>query len=58
MFVEQDPDSTLHQRRELQRMMTEAQQNALLDARSSGTYASHTLERAQSFIDGQSTRFF
>ncbi|KJK46791.1 peptidase [Lentzea aerocolonigenes] len=58
MFVEQNPDSTLHQRRELQRMMTEAQQNALLDARSSGTYASHTLERAQSFIDNQSARFF
>jgi CPA1 family monovalent cation:H+ antiporter len=58
MFVEQDPDSTLHQRRELQRMMTEAQQNALLDARASGTYASHTLERAQSFIDNQSARLF
>jgi CPA1 family monovalent cation:H+ antiporter len=57
MFVEQDQDSTLHQRRELQRMMTEAQQNALLEARAGGTYASHTLERAQSFIDGQATRF-
>jgi monovalent cation/hydrogen antiporter len=37
-------------------MMVEAQQNALLDARSSGTYASHTLERAQSFIDNQTAR--
>jgi len=58
LFVEQDRDSVLHQRRELQRMMTEAQQNALLEARAGGTYASRTLERAQSFIDGQATRFF
>jgi CPA1 family monovalent cation:H+ antiporter len=58
MFLEQDPDSTVHQRRELQRMMVEAQQNALLEARAGGTYASHTLERAQNFIDGQTARFF
>ena len=58
MFVEQDPDSVLHQRRELQRMMMEAQQNALLEARAGGTYASHTLERAQTFVDSQSTRLF
>ena len=57
MLIEQDPDSPLHQRRELQRMMTDAQQNALLDARAGGTYASHTLERAQNFIDSQTTRF-
>ena len=38
-------------------MMTDAQQNALLDARASGTYASHTLQRAQNFIDSQSARF-
>ncbi|MET9229119.1 sodium:proton antiporter [Lentzea sp. NPDC003310] len=56
-FLEQDPDRALHQRLELQRMMTDAQQSALLDARASGTYASHTLERAQNFIDSQSARF-
>ena len=56
-FLEQDADRTLHQRLELQRMMTDAQQNALLDARASGTYASHTLQRAQNFIDSQSARF-
>jgi monovalent cation/hydrogen antiporter len=58
VFLEQDPDSAVHQRRELQRMMMEAQQNALLEARAGGTYASHTLERAQTFIDSQSARFF
>ncbi|MFJ8958180.1 cation:proton antiporter [Lentzea sp. NPDC102401] len=56
-FLEQDPDKSLHQRFELQRMMTDAQQNALLDARAGGTYASHTLERAQTFVDSQSARF-
>ncbi|MFD4637930.1 cation:proton antiporter [Lentzea sp. NPDC058436] len=56
-FLEQSPDMSMHQRFELQRMMTDAQQNALLDARAGGTYASHTLERAQSFIDSQSARF-
>jgi CPA1 family monovalent cation:H+ antiporter len=53
----QNPDSSMHQHRELQRMMMDAQQNALLDARAGGTYASHTLERAQNFIDSQSARF-
>ncbi|WP_434445003.1 cation:proton antiporter [Lentzea sp. E54] len=57
MLTEQDPDSPLHQRRELQRMMMDAQQNALLDARAGGTYGSRTLERAQNFIDGQTARF-
>ncbi|WP_329791020.1 sodium:proton antiporter [Lentzea sp. DG1S-22] len=56
-LVEQDGDSRLHQRFELQRLMLDAQQNALLDARASGTYASHTLEKAQNFIDSQSARF-
>jgi CPA1 family monovalent cation:H+ antiporter len=37
--------------------MMEAQQNALLDARAGGTYGSHTLERAQIFIDSASARF-
>ncbi|MFI6095844.1 cation:proton antiporter [Lentzea sp. NPDC051213] len=57
LFTDQDPDSTLHQRRELQRLMMDAQQNALLDARAGGTYGSHTLERAQSFIDSEAARF-
>ncbi|MEV6908681.1 sodium:proton antiporter [Amycolatopsis sp. NPDC051071] len=54
---ERDPDSPLHQRRELRRLLIDAQQNALLDARSSGTYSSHTLERAQNLIDNQAARF-
>ncbi|PWK87049.1 sodium/proton antiporter (CPA1 family) [Lentzea atacamensis] len=57
MLTEQDPDSHLNQRRELQRLMMDAQQNALLDARAGGTYGSHTLERAQIFIDGEAARF-
>jgi monovalent cation/hydrogen antiporter len=57
MINEQDPDSHLHQQRELQRLMMDAQQSALLDARAGGTYSSHTLERAQIFIDSASTRF-
>lgn len=57
MLTEQDPDSPLHQRRELQRLMMDAQQNALLDARAGGTYGSHTLERAQIFIDSEAARF-
>jgi NhaP-type Na+/H+ or K+/H+ antiporter len=57
MLTEPDPDSRLHQRRELQRLMTDAQQNALLDARAGGTYGSHTLERAQIFIDSEAARF-
>ncbi len=56
MLVEQSSDSRLRQHQELQRMLTDAQQSALLDARASGTYASHTLERAQNFIDGQQAR--
>jgi CPA1 family monovalent cation:H+ antiporter len=52
-----EPDSPLHQRRELQRLMMDAQQNALLDARAGGTYSSHTLERAQILIDSEAARF-
>ncbi|SER83602.1 cation:proton antiporter [Lentzea albida] len=54
---EEASDLELRQRLELQRMMADAQQNALLDARAGGTYASHTLEKAQNFIDSQSARF-
>lgn len=54
---EEASDLSLRQRLELRRMMADAQQNALLDARAGGTYASHTLEKAQNFIDSQSARF-
>jgi CPA1 family monovalent cation:H+ antiporter len=57
MVNERDPDSRLQQQRELQRVMVEAQQSALLDARAGGTFSSHTLERAQVFIDSVSARF-
>ncbi|AXB41199.1 peptidase [Amycolatopsis albispora] len=52
-----DPDSPLQQRRELQRLLIDAMQNALLDARAGGTYSSHTLERAQHLIDTEAARF-
>jgi NhaP-type Na+/H+ or K+/H+ antiporter len=54
---ERGPDSPLRQRRELLRLLADAQQNALLDARAAGTYSSHTLERAQRMIDSQAARF-
>ncbi|MGI5498719.1 cation:proton antiporter [Lentzea sp. CA-135723] len=57
MLVEPEPDSEMHQHRELQRLMLDAQQNALLDARAGGTYSSHTLEKAQNFVDSFSVRF-
>ncbi|TDV56476.1 cation:proton antiporter [Actinophytocola oryzae] len=57
MLTEQAPDSPLQQRRELQRLLVDAQQNALLDARASGTYSSHVLERAQNLIDTMASRF-
>jgi CPA1 family monovalent cation:H+ antiporter len=57
LTADHDPDSPLRQQRELQRLFLDAQQNALLDARASGTYSSHTLERAQNFIDSQAARF-
>ncbi|HEX7307748.1 sodium:proton antiporter [Lentzea sp.] len=56
MLVEQNADGHRHQHLELQRLMMDAQQNALLDARAGGTYSSHTLERAQNFIDSQQAR--
>ncbi|MFD9701865.1 cation:proton antiporter [Lentzea sp. NPDC059081] len=56
MLVEQKADGHRHQHLELQRLMMDAQQNALLDARAGGTYSSHTLERAQNFIDSQQAR--
>lgn len=52
-----EPDSPLRQRFELQRLILDAQQNALLDARAEGTYSSHTLARAQHVIDNAAARF-
>ncbi|MBN6038177.1 sodium:proton antiporter [Amycolatopsis sp. 195334CR] len=57
MLGERDPDSPLQQRRELQRLLIDAMQNALLDARAGGTYGSHTLDRAQNLIDIEAARF-
>ncbi|MBB4909186.1 hypothetical protein [Actinophytocola algeriensis] len=57
LLTDRQPDSPLSQRRELRRLMLDAQQNALLDARAGGTYSSHTLERAQHVIDSQAARF-
>ncbi|MFT3886799.1 MAG: cation:proton antiporter [Arachnia sp.] len=46
----------LQQRIELQRLLIDAEQAALLDARSTGTYSSKTIERAQHFLDLQAAR--
>jgi len=53
-----DPDSSgVHgQRRALRRMMLEAERAALLDARSTGAYSSHILERAQQILDVEESR--
>ena len=58
-----DPDTgwstvpvKLQQRIELQRLLLDTEQAALLDARSSGTYRSKTIERAQHFLDLQAAR--
>ena len=57
--LRQDPDpdagtSPTQQRRELQRMMIEAYQAALLDARATGFYRSHVIEKAQRVLDSRS----
>ncbi|GAA4922850.1 sodium:proton antiporter [Nesterenkonia rhizosphaerae] len=44
------------QRRELQAALLEVEQAVILDARAAGTYSSHTLEKAQHFIDAHATR--
>ncbi|WP_297105847.1 cation:proton antiporter [Tessaracoccus sp.] len=61
--VEHDPDTgwstvpvKLQQRIELQRLLLDTEQAALLDARSSGTYRSKTIERAQHYLDLQAAR--
>lgn len=52
----ENPDSTLHQTRELRRQLIDVEQAALLDARSGGTYSSRALQRAQGFIDAEAAR--
>jgi monovalent cation/hydrogen antiporter len=48
--------STIDERRELRRVLLEAGQLALLDARASGTYAARTVERAQAILDAETIR--
>lgn len=43
--------------RELQRVMVDARQDALLEARSKGTYRSSTIRKAQHVLDAQATQF-
>lgn len=56
MLDDPDTDVPIIQQRELRRQLLDAQQGALLDARASGTYDSHTLERAQRYLDAEATR--
>ncbi|MEV0398211.1 cation:proton antiporter [Polymorphospora rubra] len=46
----------LHQRRELRRLLLQAAQAALLDARASGVYSSRALEHAQIILDNETSR--
>lgn len=56
MVNDDDPDGHAQQHRELRRQLVDVEQSVLLDARAGGTYSSHTLQRAQHFIDAESTR--
>lgn len=56
MVNDDDPDGHAQQHRELRRQLVDVEQSILLDARAGGTYSSHTLQRAQHFIDAESTR--
>ncbi|MEW1981091.1 sodium:proton antiporter [Citricoccus sp. NPDC079358] len=56
MVHEDDPDGHAQQHRELRRQLVDVEQSVLLDARAGGTYSSHTLQRAQHFIDAESAR--
>lgn len=56
MVHDDDPDGHAQQHRELRRQLVDVEQSILLDARAGGTYSSHTLQRAQHFIDAESTR--
>ncbi|PPF42554.1 peptidase [Pseudoclavibacter sp. AY1F1] len=50
-------EDTHVQRRELTRILLDNAQLALLDARSSGTYSSRTIEQAQHRLDAEALRF-
>ncbi|NUL47421.1 sodium:proton antiporter [Cellulosimicrobium funkei] len=56
MVNDDDPDGYAQQHRELRRQLVDVEQSVLLDARAGGTYSSHTLQRAQHFIDAESAR--
>jgi monovalent cation/hydrogen antiporter len=56
MVSDADPDSPGRQYRELRRQLIDVEQGVLIDARSTGTYSSATLEKAQHVIDTESTR--
>ncbi|WP_313823829.1 sodium:proton antiporter [Citricoccus sp.] len=56
MVNDDDPDGHARQHRELRRQLVDVEQSVLLDARAGGTYSSHTLQRAQHFIDAESAR--
>lgn len=55
--LDEDAKDTHVQRRELTRILLENAQLALLDARSSGSYSSRTIEQAQHRLDAEALRF-
>lgn len=55
--LDEDANDTHVQRRELTRILLENAQLALLDARSSGSYSSRTIEQAQHRLDAEALRF-
>ncbi|PPG40679.1 sodium:proton antiporter [Pseudoclavibacter sp. RFBA6] len=55
--LDEDLDDAHLQRQELTRILLENAQLALLDARSSGTYSSRTIEQAQNRLDAEALRF-
>ncbi|PPF75682.1 sodium:proton antiporter [Pseudoclavibacter sp. Z016] len=55
--LDEDAQDTHVQRRELTRILLDNAQLALLDARSSGSYSSRTIEQAQHRLDAEALRF-
>lgn len=55
--LDEKAEDTHVQRRELTRILLENAQLALLDARSSGSYSSRTIEQAQHRLDAEALRF-
>ncbi len=55
--LDEDAEDTHVQRRELTRILLENAQLAMLDARSSGSYSSRTIEQAQHRLDAEALRF-